>query len=315
MMHWSGIITLDPCRCFPNDYNQMWTFNVQREITNNLGLEVGYVGSRAVHLNRSDDANQPLPGPGSVQSRRPLPSWAAIRMIRNDASASYHALQAQLRKRFSKGMLFVANYAWSHSITDGLDTNSGPFPMNFRRRDWEKGNSPNDLTHNFNTSIVYELPFQFRSGWLNQVARGWQANAIVTLSSGLPFTVSALGDVANTGSSQRADRLADGRLPGGKQSIDRWFDTTAFANPAQFTYGTAGRRIMRQAGTKLVDFGLYRNFRFAEHHNIQFRGEFFSLFNTPQFGAPDSTVNTPSFGKVGSAGGNRNIQLSLKYMF
>lgn len=310
-----NIITIDSCACLPQDYTQTWTLNIQQQLTGNLGFEVGYVGSRSVHLNRSDDVNQPLPGPGSVQSRRPIPNWAAVRMIRNDANATYNALQSQLRQRFSKGLLFVTNYAWSHSITDGEDTNSGPFPMNFRRRDWEKANSRNDQTHIFNASMVYELPFKFRNGWLNQIGGGWQVNAIVTLSSGLPFTVFALGDPANTGSTQRADRLADGRLPAGQQSVERWFDTSAFANPAQYTYGTAGRLIMRRAGTKVLDFGLYKNFRLAEGHNLQFRSESFSLLNTPQFGAPGSTVNTPAFGRVGSATGNRNIQFSLKYMF
>ena len=309
-----NLISLDTCRCLPQDYNQQRTFNIERQITENFGVEVGYIGSVAVHLNRSDDANQPLPGPGAVQPRRPLPTWATIRMVRNDSTATYNALQAQAKRRFSKGLLFVVNYSWSHTITDGLDTNASPFPENFRARYLEKSNSPNDVTHQATASFVYDVPSpQSRS--LRHVLGGWSTNGIVTLASGLPFTLAALGDPANTGSSQRADRLADGRLAASQQVPARWFDISAFANPKQYTYGNAGRFILRSAGTKTLDFALFKRFRLAEHHALQFRAEFFSIFNTPQFGFPGATVNTPTFGSVTSAGGNRIIQFGLKYAF
>ncbi|MCC6345134.1 MAG: TonB-dependent receptor [Bryobacterales bacterium] len=309
-----NVISLDPCRCLPQDYNQMWTLNIQRQVSENFGVEVGYMGSLAVHLNRSDDPNQAFPGPGPVQPRRQIPTWAAIRMIRNDSTSTYHALQAQAKRRFSKGLLFVANYSWSHTITDGLDTNAGPFPQNFLRRDLERANSPNDLTHQMTTAFVYDIPFPNTTP-LHRVFGGWQTNGILTLESGLPFTVAALGDRANTGSTQRADRLGDGRLQRGQQTPERWFDTSAFTNPALYTYGTSARFILRKAGTKVLDFGLSRNIRFAERNNIQLRGEFFSFFNTPQFGFPSATVGTVNFGRVTSASGNRVIQFALKYSF
>jgi hypothetical protein len=309
-----NVISLDTCRCLPQDYNQMWTLNVQRQVTENFGVEVGYIGSLAVHLNRSDDPNQALPGPGAVQPRRQIPTWAAVRMIRNDSTSTYHALQAQAKRRFSKGLLFVANYSWSHSIADGLDTNAGPFPQNFQRRDLERANSPNDVTHQMTAAFVYDVPFP-RSTPLRHVFSGWQTNGILTLESGLPFTVAARGDRANTGSTQRANRLADGRIPRGQQTPEHWFDITAFANPALYTYGNGGRYILRKAGTKILDFGLSKNFRLAERHALQFRTEFFSFFNTPQFGFPGAQVETPSFGRVTSAGGNRVIQFALKYSF
>ncbi|MCZ2150839.1 MAG: TonB-dependent receptor [Bryobacterales bacterium] len=309
-----NVISLDPCRCLPQDYNQMWTLNVQRQITENLGVEIGYMGSLAVHLNRSDDPNQAFPGPGPVQPRRQIPTWAAIRMIRNDSTSTYHALQAQAKRRFSKGLLFVVNYSWSHTIADGLDTNAGPFPQDFRHRNLERANSPNDLTHQMTAGFVYDVPFPLSTP-LRHILGGWQTNGILTLESGLPFTVAALGDRANTGSTQRADRLADGRLARGQQTPERWFDTSAFANPALYTYGTSPRFVLRKAGTKILDFGLSKNVRLKERHNMQLRGEFFSFFNTPQFGFPSATVGTVNFGRVTSASGNRVIQLALKYSF
>jgi hypothetical protein len=313
-----NIITVDTCRCLPNPYTQMWTFNIQRQISENLGVEVGYIGSLSLHLDRSDQANLPEPGPGPVQARRPLPMWADVRMLRNDVTSTYHALQTQVKRRFSKGLTFLGNYAWSHSIDDGNDFNLGARVQNPRRRDLDRGNSQFDYRHRMTASFVYELPsfVQSSSRAARLVLNGWQTNGIVTLESGQPFTVSARGDPANTGGvDQRADRLANGVLSGSERTLDRWFDTSAFVNPRPFTYGNSGRFILRQAGTKLVDFGLFKNFHLDDRQVIQFRAEFFSFFNTPQFGAPGATVETPTFGRVTTAGGNRIIQLGLKYDF
>lgn len=313
-----NIISVDTCGCLPTMYSQMWTFNIQRQVTENLGVEIGYVGSLSLHQDRSDAPNLPEPGPGSVQQRRPLSNWANVRMIRNDVTASYHALQLQARKRFSKGLTFQTNYSWSHIIDDGADTNGGGYPMDPRRRYLERGNAAFDFPQQFTHSIVYEIPIYTAgaSRVLKAMLSGWQANGILTLESGMPFSVMARGDIANTGStSQRADRLADGALSGSVRTLERWFDTSAFANPRAYTYGNAGRNILRRAGTKTLDFGLSKNFRLTERQTFQFRAEAFSITNTPLFGAPGNTVGTTTLGRVTSAGGNRILQFSLKYSF
>jgi len=310
-----NIATVDASRSLPNAYTQNYSFLIQQQILPNTTLEVGYVGAQSKHLDRSDSGNLALPGPGAIQARRPFPMWADIRVIRNDVSSNYNSLQSTFRKRTSNGLTIVGTYAWSKTIDDGNDFNAGARAMDPARRFLERGPSQFDFTHRFTASFVYELPFFSQStGLSKKVLGGWQLNSIYILESGQPFSVSAAGDVANSGSSaQRADRLADGRLS--SRSIDRWFDTSAFARPRQFTYGNSGRHILRGPFTNVLDVGAVKNFQFAERHIVQFRGEFFGFTNTPNFGLPGATVGTPLFGVIRSASANRNVQMGLKYSF
>jgi len=243
--------------------------------------------------------------------------WADIRVIRNDVTSSYNSLQSTLRRRTSKGVTFVGTYAWSKTIDDGNDFNAGARAQDPDSRFLERGPSQFDFTHRFTGSFVWELPFFASSGGLRKtLLGGWQLNGIYILESGRPFSVGTAGDRANSGSSaQRADRLADGRLSGSERNIERWFDTAAFALPKQYTYGNSGRHILRGPITNTFDFGAIKNFRIGERHLVQFRGEFFALTNTPNFGLPGATFGTPLFGVIRSASGNRNVQLGLKYSF
>src|SRR5439155_998725 len=111
------------------------------------------------------------------------------------------------------------------------------------------------------------------------------------------------------------NRIADGKLPNSQQTLSHWFDTSAFVNPAPFTYGNAGRFILRQAATRTLDAGLFKDLRFTERQKLQLRAEAFSATNSPLFGAPGATVGTPTFGVISGAGGNRAVQAGLKYTF
>ena len=312
-----AIVTVDPSLSLPNAYTQNYSFLIQQEILPNTTLEVGYVGAQSHHIDRADNGNQALPGPGAIQPRRPYPMWGDIRVIRNDVNSNYNSLQSTLRKRTSNGLTLIGTYAWSKTIDDGNDFNGGDRIQNPLRRDLERGPSQFDFTHRLTASFVYELPFFAKSnGLVRTVLGGWQTNGIYVFESGRPFSVYAGADVSNTGGAiSRADRLADGRLSSSERSLQRWFDTSAFARPAQFTFGNSGRNILRGPMTNTLDLGLVKNFPFAERHNVQFRAEFFSVTNTPNFGLPGSTFGTAAFGVITSASGNRNVQLGLKYSF
>lgn len=312
-----NIVTVDPSLSMPNAYTQNYSFLIQQEILPSTTLEVGYVGAQSKHIDRADSGNLPLPGPGAIQARRPYPMWADIRVIRNDVSSNYNSLQSTVRKRYSNGMTVIGTYAWSKTIDDGNDFNQGDRIQDPQRRYLERGVSQFDFTHRLTASFVYELPFFKNSHALvRTVLGGWQTNGIYIFESGRPFSVYAGADVPNTGSSTvRADRIADGRLSSSERNLQRWFDTSAFVRPALYTYGNSGRNILRGPVTNSFDFGLTKNFPVFEHHNIQFRAEFFSLTNTPNFGLPGSTVGTAAFGVISSASANRNVQLGLKYSF
>ncbi len=319
-----NIISVDTCGCMPTTYSQMSTVSIGHQITENLGLEVSYLHSLALHLDRSDYPNAPPPGPGAVQPRRPDPIYATIRIIRNDVTSSYNALQVQVKKRLSRGLTFQTNYSWSHSIDDGNDANLGTAIEDFTRRYLERGNSQFDFRHRFTQTAVFAIPIYTNgsNAFLRLLIRGWEADGILTIESGQPFSVMANGDIANTGSTgQRANRLANGTLPSSQQTPGRWFDTSAFVNPAPYTYGNAGRDILRSAPTRTLDVGLFKYFNITEKQILQFRAEAFSVTNSPVFGIPGATVGTSTFGVVtslasaGGTGGNRVLQFALKYSF
>jgi hypothetical protein len=312
-----NLVTIDLCGCLPNPLSQNYTFNVQRQLPSDAALEIGYVGAHTVHLDQANQLNAAPPGPGAVQPRRPYPMWADIRAIQNDVSSSYNALQVSLRKRMTHGLTVLATYAFSKTIDDGNDFNSGDRIMDPTRRYLDRGVSQFDYPHRITASAVYQLPFfaNASSSFVRTALAGWQVDAIWTFESGRPFSVYASGDIANSGSvNQRANRIADGHLA--NPTLQEWFDVTAFTNPAPYTYGTAGRDILRGPRTDTIDGGLFKNFHFTEKQNLEFRAEFFSFTNTPIFNLPNSTVNTPTFGQVTSvSGGNRTIQFGLKYQF
>ena len=140
---------------------------------------------------------------------------------------------------------------------------------------------------------------------------GWQINGISTLQTGLTFTPTLNAATVNTGGGSRPDRIGSGKLDNPDPS--RWFDTSAFATPAQFTYGNAGRNILYGPGRVNFDFSLFKDFRITESLKIQFRTEFFNLFNTPQFDLPNATIGSGPAGTITSIVGiPRQISVWVK---
>ena len=142
-------------------------------------------------------------------------------------------------------------------------------------------------------------------------------NGIYTWQRGFPITVTAqdLGGVLDTFGTNRADVVGDPNPSGFNPSIDQWFNTAAFAQPALGNFGTVGRNTMRAPNTNNLDFALFKNFELPRSMRIQFRLESFNAFNHPQFNAPDTSVSSPRFGVIGSAKPGRINQLGLKFLF
>jgi hypothetical protein len=138
----------------------------------------------------------------------------------------------------------------------------------------------------------------------------------VTLQTGFPTTPSMPGDIPNAGTgSTRPNLNGPGNLPVSERTVDRWFNTAAFSQPAAFTFGTAGRTIIDRPGARAFDFSAMKNFRFTEAYRLQFRAEFFNFFNHPNFGGPGLGFASPTFGVIRSDSGGREIQLALKFTF
>jgi hypothetical protein len=303
--------------------------NLQRDLGFNTVLTVGYVGSHGSHLNVFPNVNQPVPGSASIASRRRFPNLANADGAHKAADSVYHSLQVTAEKRFTTGLSFLSAYTYSHSI-DNASQDTGGGPQNARDLRADRGNSDFDIRHRLVVSWSYELPFGRGRRFLNhlqgvaqQVIGGWELNGIETFMTGQYFSPGSAQNTLGAGvGGQRPDRVCDGNLPHSERTLGRWFDTSCFKTPAPFTFGNVGRNILEGPGTKLFDFSVFKDFQMAETRRLQFRAEFFNLFNTPRFNTPNASVGSPDAGSISSAGEptffqrtSRQIQFALKFYF
>jgi hypothetical protein len=303
-------------------YAMQWNLFVQRELMNDISLEIGYVGSGSrKQIGYSPFNNAITPGPGPINPRRLLPEYGDLDGGSNQYNGSYNSLQVSLIKRYSSGLLLNMNYTWQKSL-DGQSSLAevkvqNPFD---RRQDYSR--SSWDINHVFNFSYVYELPFgrgrRFGGDWGavgNILLGGWTLQGITRLESGPPINVTTGQDIANTGrSSQRPNLVGDPNA--GPKTPDEWFNTKAFTRPAQFTFGTAGAFITNADGIIAIDVALGKEFQIRENHALEFKTEFFNIPNTVNFGDPTGAMNNANFGKITTQRTSpRQIQFTLRYRF
>jgi hypothetical protein len=303
-------------------YAQQWDLSLQREFRNNWLTDLSYVGTRGLNILQIIDPNQPIPGPGTIASRRPYASLApnlTLSVGASSGSSVYHSLQAKVQKRFSHGFYFLSSYTLSKNISYGDSNFSNGTPgvgslgqaQNALNRHAERSLSDTDQLQRLVTSFGWDVPVFQRNRYLG----GWQLSGIVTLSSGNPFDILFQPSTLNTGTAQRPDRIRDGRLD--DWTLDRYFDTTAFVAPPAFTYGNSGRNVLRGPGVNTWDLSVIKNTNFTERYRLQWRTDFFNAPNNPQFNPPGNTIGTPQAGRINSTrfATNRQIQLVLKFFF
>ncbi|HEU0118939.1 MAG TPA: TonB-dependent receptor [Bryobacteraceae bacterium] len=310
----------------PTQYSQQWFFDVQRQLPFDTLLTVGYNGNGTRQLLSGVDFNLPVdiaPGPTPVASRRLWPFYTSVTRQLPVGRLSYNAMTVKVEKRFSKGLTFLSAYTWSKTL-DNVDetlSNSGVGALKPWDRNLNRGRSATDLRQNYVVSASYELPFGKGKAFANTsrfadfVIGGWQLGGILTLQTGLPFTVNSGGGITNAGGADRPNRLADGNLPASQQSIDRWFDLAAFATQAQYTYGNSGRNILDGPGNKNLDLSLAKSFALTEKFRLQFRAESFNATNTANFGFPGANINAAGVGQITTAAEPRRVQFALKLLF
>jgi hypothetical protein len=193
-------------------------------------------------------------------------------------------------------------------------------PQNVRNVFSESGEwaqSSFDHRHIFTASGTWELPIPAGGGAWRAVGAGWRLNAVFLAQSGAPFTVNLGVDQANIGAgpAQRPDQIGDANLPRGDRRVDQWFDTSAFALPAPFTFGTARRNSVLGPGYASVDFGVARTWSLAGTRRLEFRWEIFNALNRVNFDLPSRVFGTQNFGRIFSAKTPREMQLGVKMVF
>lgn len=304
-------------------YMQNWNFGVEHQITQSLLLEMNYQGAKGTHLQSFLSTNDPTPGPGDPNLRRPFPQGGALSELKMIATSKYNALTAKAEQRLSKGLTFLASYAYQKSI-DLSSEFGGTSPQNNQNIKAELAPSGFDQTHVFNAGYSYMLPGAGLKGFLGQVIGGWQTSGIVTLETGRPFNITLPFDNANIGSRgsfQRPNLVGDPFPEGWTKTYGPgglYFDPRAFAAAPQYSFGNLGRNVLRGPGFKNADLTLFKNFSFTERIRLQFRSEFYNIFNLVNFSNPGGSFGTPNFGRsTGTQTTNlnysqRSIQFGLK---
>jgi hypothetical protein len=302
-----------------------WNANVQHELPW-IVVEVGYTGSHGTNLSVNWDPNAPLPGPGSVASRRPFPQFGAINGLKYDGESDYHAGHLRVERRLRQGLSIIGHYTFAKSIDlGGANFISGDLVYRDPRNiELDRGLSSFDVRHNMVVSYIWDIPvgsgrrFDVPNPWLNAIVGGWQFNGITTARSGTPFTPSLSVNPAQSGHA-RPDRIADGNLPRDERSADRWFDPSAFVAAVPFNIGNAGRNILIGPGVFNTDFGLFKRFRFdsaGRQREVQLRIEAFNVFNEPHYAQPSATVDLLDAGRITAIVGTmREMQLGVKFLF
>lgn len=320
---------------FATPYTQSWNLNIEQEVGKAASLQVGYVGSKGTRLTRLYDMNQDYTNP----------NYAAIDVLATISNSTYHALQTTFTTRSWKGFSGFANYVWSKSLddaSDGIDFNfaSAAFPQNSDCPvTCEHGPSTFDTRHRFTGSANYAIPSLH--GMTPAFGKGWELNLIATLQSGRPIPIVNSNDTSGTYNYHQRPNL----VPGVNPILPNWNPVTGYLNPMAFqqpadgTFGNMQRNSIYGPHYSNVDFSLTKMTMIKEHLNIQFRAEFFNIFNHPNFALPngtitpginaDGTVNT-SAGPQGQitqtpdvaqgnpglgGGGPRVIQFGLRFQF
>ena len=316
-------IGVDPNLKLPRTYQ--WNIAVEQSLGTNQTVSASYVGAVGRRLIRTDFLSAPNPNFRS-----------SVNLVKGTATSDYHAMQLQFQRRLSRGLQALASYTWSHSI----DEASGDSPT--LGMDRARGPSDFDIRHSFSSAVTYNIPTPFANAFSRAVLGGWSLDTIMVARSAAPVNVLATIAVLPNG-----DRInirpnlikgvplyLDDPLVGGGRRINR----AAFAVPPAGQQGTLGRNALRGFSVWQADLALRRQFNITERLKLQFRAEFFNVFNHPNFADPGNFVgnflpnalfgqSVSMFGKSLSSsggaglsplyqiGGPRSIQLAVKIQF
>jgi len=307
-----------------NSYTESWNFNIQQGFGKDTVLEVGYVGNRGLHLSTINEGN-PIVDPATGARR--FPDFGGVTYYCACLDTNYNALQVTFKRQWSHGLTYNVNYTYGKNLDDVGDSfgQAAAAENPFNPRASEYGPSDYDTRHVVEFNYTYEIPTPHRiPTWLG----GWQVNGITLLQSGQPFSVFCGCDPAGVGvTSSRANLVPGVKLYTGNpwpgDATHPVINPDAFVTPeGTGTYGDSGRNMLRGPALMNWDFSVFKNFKLRESQNLQFRAEFFNIFNTPLFSIPSANVNNPatyaSYSTISPPTGfpsQRQIQLALKYSF
>ena len=336
-------------------WNRQWNVTMQRELPWQTAVEIAYVGSEGHNLSTNSEAglnlnqldpqylalgsalNQLVPNPffgivnngvlvapqvSRAQLLRPYPQFTDIIPLTATGSTSiYHALQISVNRRMSGGLMLAGSYARSKAVEEG-ESHQDSYDIRSSR-----SLASYDIPHRLVLSALYEVPYgrgrrygASAPALLEAVFGGWQVNGIVTVQSGTPLTIAASNTAGLFNPVTRANwNGEDPRLDTPREErLLQWFDTTVYSQPTAFTFGNAGATsaVLRTDSTRNLDLSMFKVVSLAGRVRLQARLEAFNALNRVQFGSPNTSVISSSFGVVtAQANTPRQLQLGLKLLW
>ena len=321
-------------------YMEQWNLSLQKQLPGDWLLSATYLGNRTVHLEYSEPYNSVVYVPGTCTAgqygltaagacsttgnenyRRILylnnPAQAkyygALSVNGDGGIASYNGLLVSAQHRLTGEFSVLTNYTWSHCLTENeVQLNGGGNYQDPNNRRAEYANCLSDHRGVFNLSLVARSP-RFSSPWMQRILGHWQESTIFTAQTGSYLTVTDGVDNSLLGITDRPNEIANPSVS--DQTISRWFNTTAFVKAPVGTFGNLGRQTILGPGAWNTDVAFSRSFPITERQTVDLRVESFNIFNHPNFGNPNTALNSPSFGQILTASSPRIMQFALKYRF
>lgn len=315
---------------FKTPYFDQWNVGVERELPSNITLDANYVGSNGRHEDWGPAMNTPTPGPGSESSRQPYPYMLPQWFDQSAGDSRYNALQVTATEHPTHGVNFLVSYTLSHSNADGCNLGASCDSTNPYNRAGDYGTSDLNQKHVFSAAFTLQSPYDKSPNKLvANVAGGWALNSIVQISSGQPYTVTTGADPENLDCGclqERVNQVSNPNTGSGIHTQLQWFNISAFAQQASYTYGNEKVNPLVSQHWNDVDMSLFRDFHIGlgEGRYFEFRAESFNLFNNVVFAVPDDSLsdstiisnNHPLFGQVQSQhNAPRQLQMSLKFYY
>jgi hypothetical protein len=323
-------------------YTETWFLNGQQRFGDHWIVELGYVGTHGVNLERIDDVNRFAGDLLDGKEDRINPNFSVLLFVTNGVTSTYNAFTAEIRREFSGGLSLQANYRFSRWLDTSSDTSTGQFQDNSEPGKGaqdvdclkcERAPSLFDIPHRFSASVLWAPRlFDGRSGVTGHVFRGWQLSGVLTAQSGRPFSVwngaalSAGGDYNADGGGgavgggfyDRPDAPAAGTVSTGFSQDDflnGLFDASDFPKPAPGTSGTLGRNTFRGPRYFALDLSVSRSFAAGGTRQVQVRLDAYNALNTLNLFLPNADLSVSNFGKSTQAFDPRTLQIGVKFLF
>jgi hypothetical protein len=301
-----------------------WNFTVESQLTPNSSLRISYLGAESEHVtqqfNLNDPAPAPLPDGVSYNQVRPYQPFGPITLWENGATANSQQLQISARRRFASGLSFQGEFSWTKMLDLGSYP-EGPWVTDNRNIRLDRGNDPYVRPLNFVGNYTYELPFRkgrhflgSANRGLDAIAGGWQTSGIITIASGLPYSLTFDSSLQNWPSNY-ADKIGNPHVS--NPSLAEWFNPAAYAAPAPYTFGNAAPNSLFGPRYFDWDMGLFKQFSLTERFKLTFRSDLMNVLNHPNFANPNNDISQPqSAGTITWASGpTRVVQFSLRLAF